>query len=88
MLITIFMQIEAKSFSAMGEATSTTTPLGHRIRTDEHGEKVVVVPIREYKEMLERLEDAEDIAIIDERWNGPTVPWEDMKKRLKASGCL
>ncbi len=37
---------------------------------------------------LERLEDAEDIAIIDERWNGPTVPWEDMKKRLKASGCL
>jgi len=65
------MQIEAKSFSAMGEATSTTTPLGHRIRTDEHGEKVVVVPIREYKEMLERLEDAEDIAIIDERLEWP-----------------
>lgn len=47
-----------------------------------------MVPTREYKEMLERLEDAEDMAIIDERWNGPTVPWEDMKKRLKASGCL
>lgn len=66
----------------MGEARSATTRLGHLVRTDEHGEEVVVVPIREYEEMLERLEDAEDILIIDERENDPTIPWEDMKKRL------
>ena len=33
--------------------------------------------------MLERLEDAQDIAIIDERENDPTIPWEDMKNWLK-----
>jgi len=67
----------------MDEARSVITQLGHIIRTDEHGEKIVEVPLREYKEMLERLEDAEDIAIIDERQDDPTIPWEDMKKRLK-----
>jgi len=67
----------------MGGARLATTTLGHHIRTDEHGEQVVEIPLREYKEMLERLEDAEDIAIIDERENDPTIPWEDMKKRLK-----
>lgn len=82
------MRVETKSLYTMGEATSTTTPLGHRISTDERGEQVVVVPIREYEEMLERLEDAEDIIIIDERQNDPTIPWEDMKKLLKANGCL
>jgi hypothetical protein len=67
----------------MGEAHPVTTQLGHLVRTDEHGGKVVQVPLREYEEMLERLEDAEDIAIIDERKDDPTIPWEDMKKRLK-----
>jgi hypothetical protein len=67
----------------MGESHPAITSLGHLIRTDERGEKVVEVPLREYKEMLERAEDAEDIAIIDERRNDPTIPWEDMKKRLK-----
>ena len=82
------MRVETKSRCAMGEATSTTTPLGHRISTDERGERVVVVPIREYEEMLERVEDAEDTVIIDERQNDPTMPWEGMKKQLKANGCL
>ncbi len=67
----------------MDEARSATTRLGHHVRVDEHGEKVVEIPIREYEEMLERLEDAEDIAIINERRDDPTIPWEDMKKRLK-----
>ncbi|MGD0327612.1 MAG: hypothetical protein ABSB21_03155 [Halobacteriota archaeon] len=72
----------------MSEAVLRTTPLGHRIRTDENGKQVVEIPIREYNEMLERIEDACDIAIIDERLNDPTVPWEEMKKRLKANGRL
>lgn len=67
----------------MGQARSATTQLGHLVRTDEQGEKVVEVPLREYEEMLERIEDAEDIAIIDQREDDPTIPWEDMKKRLK-----
>jgi hypothetical protein len=83
MLITIFMRLEVKSFGAMGEAHPATTSLGHLVRTDEHGKQVVEVPIREYEEMLERLEDAEDIAIIDERQNDPTIPWDDVKKRLR-----
>ena len=67
----------------MSEARSATTQLGHHVRTDEHGEKLVEVPLREYEEMLERIEDAMDFAIINERQDDPTIPWEDMKKRLK-----
>ena len=66
----------------MGEARSTTTKLRYLVRTDEHGEKIVEVPLRVYEEMLERIEDAEDIIIIKEREDDPTIPWEDMKKRL------
>jgi hypothetical protein len=67
----------------MGEARSAITQLGHLVRKDEHGDKIVEVPLRDYEEMLERIEDAEDLAIINERQDDPTIPWEDMKKRLK-----
>ena len=67
----------------MGEARSAITQLGHLVRKDEHGDEIVEVPLRDYEEMLERIEDAEDLAIINERQDDPTIPWEDMKKRLK-----
>jgi len=67
----------------MPEASLQITSLGHHIRIGEHGQQFVEVPIREYNEMLERIEDAKDIAIIDERQDDPTIPWEEMKKRLK-----
>jgi hypothetical protein len=88
MITKIFNLIKNKIISAMGQVVVKTTPLGHHIRTDESGKQVVEIPIREYNEMLERIEDACDIALIDERLNDPTIPWEEMKKRLKADGRL
>jgi hypothetical protein len=51
-----------------------------RFLTDEKGKVIsVVVPIKEYEEMLE---DLEDLAAIVERRNDETVPWEQVKEEL------
>ena len=51
---------------------------------DEKGEKkAVVIPIREYEELME---DLHDLAVIAERRNEPTSSFEDVLKRLKADG--
>ena len=84
----IFNLIRSKIINTMSQAVLKTTPRGHRIRIDESGKQMVEIPIREYNEMLERIEDACDIALIDERLNDPTISWEEMKKRLKADGRL
>jgi len=41
----------------------------------------VILPIEEY-------EDLQDLAAMAERENEPRVPWEDVKRRLKADGLL
>lgn len=47
---------------------------------DEKGRKrSVVLPIKEYQELLE---DLADLALIAERKNEPTEPLEVVKKRL------
>jgi len=38
-----------------------------------------VIPIKEYEEMLE---DLEDLAAIVERRNDETIPWKQVKKEL------
>ena len=49
---------------------------------DEKGRKQsVVLPIREYEELLE---DLADLALIAERRNDPTVSLESVKDRIKA----
>ena len=49
--------------------------------TDEKGRKTaVVLPIREYEELLE---DLEDLAIIAERKDEPTEPLEAVAERLE-----
>ena len=49
---------------------------------DEKGKKTaVVLPIKEYEELLE---DLQDLALIAEQRHEPTEPWEDVKKRLEA----
>jgi PHD/YefM family antitoxin component YafN of YafNO toxin-antitoxin module len=54
--------------------------------TDEHGEKVaVVIPIGEYKELME---DVADLAAVAERRDEDRVSLTDLKKQLKADGLL
>jgi PHD/YefM family antitoxin component YafN of YafNO toxin-antitoxin module len=54
--------------------------------TDGEGRKVaVVLPVEEYEELLE---DLQDLAVIAERRDEPRVAWEDMKRRLREDGIL
>ena len=53
-----------------------------RFLVDEKGRRrSVVLPIKEYQELLE---DLEDLAIIAERKDEPTEPLAVVKKRLEA----
>jgi hypothetical protein len=54
--------------------------------TDGEGRKVaVVVPVEEYEELLD---DLQDLAVIAERRGEPRVAWEDVKRRLREDGLL
>ena len=53
---------------------------------DEKGQKkAVIIPVDEYKELLE---DIHDLAIVAERRDEPTVTFEELKKKLKKDGLL
>lgn len=53
---------------------------------NKRGQKTaVVIPVEEYEELLE---DLHDLAIIAERRDKPTIPFSELKKRLKADGLL
>ena len=47
--------------------------------------KAVVIPIEEYKELLE---DLHDLAIVAERRDEPTISFDELKKRLRNDGLL
>lgn len=52
-----------------------------RFLVDEKGrKKAVVIPVKEYNELLE---DLEDLAIIAERKEEPAEPFEVVKERLE-----
>jgi hypothetical protein len=54
--------------------------------TDANGEKIAaVIPIEEYEELLE---DLNDLAMIAERRDEPRVSLEEVERRLKADGLL
>jgi PHD/YefM family antitoxin component YafN of YafNO toxin-antitoxin module len=54
--------------------------------TDGEGRKMaVVLPVEEYEELLE---DLQDLAVIAERRDEPRVSWEDVKRQLRADGLL
>jgi hypothetical protein len=53
---------------------------------DEKGEKVAaVIPIEEYYELME---DLEDLVEISKRRNEETIPYDVMKKEMIANGLL
>jgi PHD/YefM family antitoxin component YafN of YafNO toxin-antitoxin module len=54
--------------------------------TDENGRKTaVILPIEEFEELLEDLEDS---AVLAERREEPTIPFEEVMERLKRDGFL
>ena len=53
---------------------------------DKKGQKVaVIVPLKEYEELLE---DLHDLAVIAERRDEPTLSFEEIKERLRKNGLL
>lgn len=54
--------------------------------TDEGGERTaVVLPISDYEKLLE---DLEDLAIVAERRDEPTIPHEQFVSELKRDGLI
>ena len=59
---------------------------GKKFITDEAGEKMaVILDIKEYRELVE---DLEDLRLIAERKDEPAVPIDQVKRGLKDSGLL
>ncbi len=57
-----------------------------RYIVDEQGKKTaIVLPLKEYQQLLE---DLHDLSVIAERRDEPTVAWEEVKRRLRADGLL
>ena len=53
---------------------------------DENGHKTaVVIPMKEYEELLE---DLHDLAVIAERKDEPTISMEELKKSLKSDSVF
>lgn len=54
--------------------------------TDESGKKTaVILPIDEFEELLE---DLEDMAVLLERRDEPTIPLDEVIAKLKRDGLL
>ena len=54
--------------------------------TDENGKKTaVILPIDEYEELIE---DIQDLAILAERREEPPIPHEEVVAKLKQDGYL
>jgi prevent-host-death family protein len=57
--------------------------------TDSRGKrKAVILPIEQYEKYKQLMEDLADLRAMDERKDEPTVPWEEVKQRLRADSLL
>jgi len=57
-----------------------------RYITSEDGSRTdVVIPLADYEELME---DLQDLAVIAERRDEPSIPLEEVKKKLKEDGLL
>ena len=53
---------------------------------DEDGNKTgIILPVNQYEQLLE---DLHDLAVVAERRQEKPISLEEMKRRLKAHGCL
>ena len=66
--------------------TRTIRDLQAQYITDETGKKTaVILPIEEFEELLE---DIEDIAVLFERRDEPSIPFDEVIAKLKQNGLL
>ena len=64
----------------------TISKLKPQYITDKSGKKTaVILPIREYEELVE---DIQDLAIIAERREEPLIPHKEIVAKLKEDGYL
>jgi len=64
----------------------TISKLKPQYVTDENGKKTaVILPIHEYEELVE---DIQDLAILAERREEPPIPHEEIMAKLKEDGYL
>ena len=55
-------------------------------RVNEKGQKTAaVIPIEKYEELFK---DLHDLAVVAERRDEPTIPFEELKERLRKDGLL
>jgi hypothetical protein len=70
----------------MGDQRSAASHLNVQYVTDSSGEKTaVILPLGEFQELLE---DLEDLAAIAERRDEPTTSHEDFVAELRRDGLL
>jgi PHD/YefM family antitoxin component YafN of YafNO toxin-antitoxin module len=68
------------------KAMNTLRNIEKKFIVDDKGRKsAVIVPIEEYKELLE---DLHDLAIVAERRSEQTISFIELKKKLKKNGLL
>jgi len=81
--IFVNLNINIKTKNILG-AIMTDTKVEYIV--DEKGQKkAVLVPIEDYEELLE---DIQDLAVIAERKEEPTISFDEIKKKLKKDGVL
>lgn len=58
------------------------------ITDDKNRKKAVVIQLKTLEEYDDHLGDLLDVIIAESRRDEPSVPWQEIKKRLKKKGRL
>ena len=58
------------------------------LKDETHNRRLMQIDLNELAKDEELLEDIYDIIAIELRKNEETIPWEEVKKQLKAEGKL
>ena len=53
------------------------------LRKTKYQEAMALLPMKQYKELLDYLEDMEDRLAIKEREGDEMIPWEKVKKEIR-----
>ena len=57
--------------------------------TNDEGKRIaVVIPIKEYEELMEKLEDLDDLRVCSERMNEEGVSLEEFESELRRDGII
>jgi len=66
----------------LGDIGNSVAYGGQRVVVERRGKNLfAIVPIEDY-DLLKRLEDEADLALIKKRLNEPGEPWEKVRKEL------